>query len=273
MTSATKPHPWKRAILCGVSYKKRKYELKGTINDVKHMKELLICTFGFLEENILVLTEEEKDEHRSPTRKNILDAFQWLIGDCRPGYSLVFFFSGHGLRHPESGGDELDGFDESICPVDFTTEGVILDNEINSAIVRPLANGVTLHALVDSCHSGTVLDLPYVYDIKKGQWVDNRPPSGAYKGTNGGRAICLSACADEEMAADTSALYGKAMSGAMTSSFIRAIREKPVVTYKQLLKAMQDVVDEANKSNCLNSAILSRFFHAKMSQVIFFPSW
>lgn len=80
---------------------------------------------------------------------------------------MVFFFSGHGLRHPENDGDELDGFDESICPVDFTTEGVILDNEINSTIVRPLPKGVTLHALIDSCHSGTVLDLPYVYDIKK----------------------------------------------------------------------------------------------------------
>lgn len=56
MTSASKPHPGKRAVLCGVSYKKRKYELKGTINDVKHMKELLIRTFGFLEENIRVLT-------------------------------------------------------------------------------------------------------------------------------------------------------------------------------------------------------------------------
>ncbi|KAF8044165.1 hypothetical protein BT93_A2213 [Corymbia citriodora subsp. variegata] len=167
MTSATKPHPGKRAVLCGVSYKKRKYELKGTVNDVKHMKELLIRTFGFMEENILVLTEEEKNEHRRPTRKNILEAFQWLIRDCKAGDSVVFFFSGHGLRHPESDGDELDGFDESICPVDFTTEGVILDNDINSTIVRPLPEGVTLHAIVDSCHSGTILDLPYVYDITK----------------------------------------------------------------------------------------------------------
>ncbi|KAL3724061.1 hypothetical protein ACJRO7_036130 [Eucalyptus globulus] len=266
MTSGTKLHPGKRAVLCGVSYKKRKYELKGTVNDVKHMKELLIHTFGFLEENIRVLTEEEKNEHQRPTRKNILDAFQWLIRDCRSEDSVVFFFSGHGLRHPESDGDELDGFNESICPVDFTTEGVILDNEINSTIVRPLPKGVTLHALVDSCHSGTVLDLSYVYNITTGQWVDNGPPSGAYKGTSGGLAICLSACADEDLAADTSALYGKMMSGAMTSSFIQAIRKKPKITYKELLAAMQNVIDEANESNCLNTPILSRLFRAKMLQ-------
>ena len=45
----------KRALLIGVTYK-RKYKLKGTINDVKSMRELLINNFGFKEENIRVLT-------------------------------------------------------------------------------------------------------------------------------------------------------------------------------------------------------------------------
>jgi len=45
----------KRALLIGVTYK-RKHKLKGTINDVKSMRELLILDFGFKEENILVLT-------------------------------------------------------------------------------------------------------------------------------------------------------------------------------------------------------------------------
>ena len=45
----------KRALLIGVTYK-RKYTLKGTINDVKSIRELLINNFGFKEENIRVLT-------------------------------------------------------------------------------------------------------------------------------------------------------------------------------------------------------------------------
>ena len=47
------------------------------------------------------------------------------------GDSLVFYFSGHGLRQPDFNNDERDGFDETICPVDFMQEGMILDNEIN----------------------------------------------------------------------------------------------------------------------------------------------
>jgi hypothetical protein len=33
-------------------------------------------------------------------------------------------------------------------------------------IVRPLPKGCRLTALFDSCHSGTVLDLPFVYSTK-----------------------------------------------------------------------------------------------------------
>lgn len=79
----------------------------------------------------------------------------------------MFYFSGHGLRQPDFKNDEIDGFDETICPVDFTEQGMIFDNDINTTIVRPLEKGVTLHAIVDACHSGTVLDLELVYDLKK----------------------------------------------------------------------------------------------------------
>ena len=75
----------------------------------------------------------------------------------------MFFYSGHGLRQPDFNKDEDDGFDETICPVDFRKAGLILDNDLNSLIVRPLKHGVTLHAIVDACHSGTILDLPNVY--------------------------------------------------------------------------------------------------------------
>lgn len=102
-----------------------------------------------------------------PTKRNIQAGLKWLVKDCKAGDSLVFYFSGHGLRQPDFDNDELDGFDETICPLDFKTAGVILDNEINDTIVRPLKPGVRLHAIVDSCHSGTILDLSFIYNLKE----------------------------------------------------------------------------------------------------------
>jgi hypothetical protein len=49
-------HPRKRAVLCGVTYRNRKFRLKGTVNDVKSMRELLIKHFDYSQECIRVLT-------------------------------------------------------------------------------------------------------------------------------------------------------------------------------------------------------------------------
>lgn len=156
------PRRGRRALVCGVSYKKQKHELKGSALDVRNMSELLLRDFRFPAESVLVLAEE--DSYLPPTRKNIEEGFEWLMRGIHSGDSLLFYFSGHGKRQRETvRGDEIDGFDETICPVDFETNGMIVDNYINRVIVRPLIRGVTLHAIIDSCHSGTILDLPRVY--------------------------------------------------------------------------------------------------------------
>lgn len=56
-------------------------------------------------------------------------------------------------------GDEPDGMNEMIVPVDHQYNGYIADDVINRRLIRPLPHGVRLHALVDSCHSGTSMDL------------------------------------------------------------------------------------------------------------------
>jgi hypothetical protein len=94
-------------------------------------------------------------------------AMHWLVQGCSYGDSLVFQFSGMGAQVPDDDGDELDGMDEALCPMDSFHQGPILDDEINEAIVRPLVHGVTLHAVIDACHSATVLDLPYQCVVSK----------------------------------------------------------------------------------------------------------
>lgn len=49
-------HGRKRALICAVSYKRSRHELKGCINDAKCMKYLLVNKFSFPESSILMLT-------------------------------------------------------------------------------------------------------------------------------------------------------------------------------------------------------------------------
>lgn len=44
--------------------------------------------------------------------------------------------------------------------------GHIVDDEMHRIMVKPLPAGVRLTAIFDSCHSGTALDLPYIYSTQ-----------------------------------------------------------------------------------------------------------
>ncbi|XVF44787.1 hypothetical protein PTKIN_Ptkin02bG0152000 [Pterospermum kingtungense] len=191
----------KRAVLCGITYSDTKQnKLKGSINDVRNMRDLLITRFGYPREFIRVLTEEETDQRYKPTRQNIENSLRWLVNDCQSGDSLVFFYSGHGSREPHHNNDEAC----AICPVDFQKVGMILESDLNSLIVRPLKRGVTLHAIIDACFSGKILGLPHVYFSLDKKWIEDIPPSALDKRTSGGLAICISASLDNQEAFDTS---------------------------------------------------------------------
>ncbi|KAL6648035.1 hypothetical protein ACP70R_012259 [Stipagrostis hirtigluma subsp. patula] len=229
----------KRALLVGVSYTGTVHELKGTVNDVREMRRLLIDSFGFPSGCILELTEKESDASRVPTRENLLRAMRWLVEGCVAGDSLVFHFSGHGVQKLDLHGDEVDGYNEALCPVDFERSGKILDDEINETIVRPLGRGVKLHAIVDTCHSGTILDLPYLCRLSRTgywQWENHGGASAATKRpSGGGLAVSISGCSDSQKSADSCGFSEGEPIGAMTDSFIKAVQAEPGLTYGSLL--------------------------------------
>ncbi|EOX96555.1 hypothetical protein QUC31_005610 [Theobroma cacao] len=250
----------KRAVICGISYRYSRHELKGCINDAKCMRYLLINKFKFPEDSILMLTEEETDPNRLPTKQNLRMAFYWLVQGCQPGDSLLFHYSGHGSRQRNYNGDEVDGYDETLCPLDFETQGMIVDDEINATIVRPLPHGVKLHAMIDACHSGTVLDLPFLCRMNRsGQyiWEDHRPASGLWKGTSGGEVISFSGCDDHQTSADTSALSKITSTGAMTFCFIQAIERGHGATYGSILTAMRNAIRSVGGGDVGGGAVTS----------------
>lgn len=258
----------KRALLCGINYIGKTHPLKGSINDAKCMNYLLTESLGFRSENILMLTDDETDPSKLPTKLNIQKAMRWLVQGCEPGDSLVFFFSGHGQSQKDQDGDELDGFDEALCPLDYESSGFIIDDEINATIVRPLPRGVVLHAIIDACYSGTMLDLPFLCRVNREGfyvWEDHRSPfTTIYKGTSGGVAICISACDDHQTSIDTNAFTkSKTRTGALTYSFIQALQDEPGLTYGRLLNVMRSAIREAHdrlRPNGKFAALVNRFF-------------
>ncbi|KAF9950211.1 Ca(2+)-dependent cysteine protease [Modicella reniformis] len=156
----------KRALFIGINYIGQKNALRGCINDVQNIKTFLMNRFAFKEQDMVSLTDDQRDPARIPTKVNIMAAMQWLVRDARPNDSFFFHFSGHGGQTRDENGDESDGYDETIYPVDHARAGVIVDDVLHSTLVRPLPAGCRLTAIMDCCHSGSALDLPYIYSTK-----------------------------------------------------------------------------------------------------------
>merc|ERR1719384_2915837 len=125
------------------------------------MKEYLMDVQGFPERNITMLLDD--GVYTDPTRDNIIDAFGKLVEESEYGDACFVHYSGHGGKLPDDNGDEEDGYDETLIPLDFASAGQIRDDEVFVTLVGAMKSGVTLTCLMDCCHSGSILDLPYVF--------------------------------------------------------------------------------------------------------------
>lgn len=149
----------RRAVMIGINYIGQQGELSGCHNDVLNMKEYIKDVHGFEEENITVLMDD--GENIEPTRENILKAYKDLVAAAQPGDAIFTHYSGHGGKLRDDDGDEKDGYDETLVPVDYASSGQIRDDDLYKVLVTPMPKGVTMTSVMDCCHSGTVLDLPF----------------------------------------------------------------------------------------------------------------
>ena len=69
-----------------------------------------------------------------------------------------------------------DGYDETFVPLDFKEAGQIVDDDIFDILVRPMPAGVTMTVIVDCCHSGTILDLPFSFAANNDVPDGNKAP-------------------------------------------------------------------------------------------------
>ncbi|KAI8848687.1 caspase domain-containing protein [Chytridium lagenaria] len=152
----------RRAVFIGINYIGQNGELKGCHQDVRNMKSFVDQRMPGAEQRVL-MDEQGASSDKLPTKANIVNALQWLVSDAAPGDRFFLHYSGHGGSTKDIDGDEEDGKDETIYPLDHSQSGEIHDDEIHRLICTPLPEGAHLTAIFDSCHSGSVLDLPFTY--------------------------------------------------------------------------------------------------------------
>lgn len=231
----------KRAVLIGIDYKNdKRLRLTGCINDAISMRNFLIDAYGYNRENISMLRDDGVDECIEPTRANILMEIYNAVNSSRSEDELWIHYSGHGTYDYDVNNDEVDGRDELIVPVDYSTAGCIIDDDLKK--ILHLAK-CTVCITQDCCHSGTGWDLPYrvTRDVKSNLLVNRESSELVNK-----NIYMFSGARDNQYAADTYSSDAARNIGAFTETFMNCLRNRQhTVAFVEL---MDDINNELRKT-------------------------
>ena len=129
-------------------------DLAGPRADADAMRDLLVGTYGFAPENVLVLRDADA------TRETVTEAFRRHLGQAGAGGTALFHYSGHGMQLPAAalptnvqGRAEDDGLDEALVLWGHGGEvSYLVDHELG-ALAEGLAADHTV-LILDNCFSG-----------------------------------------------------------------------------------------------------------------------
>jgi hypothetical protein len=204
----------KYALLVGINYEGQSHALNGCINDVCTIHDILVNNLGYNKSNIVQL----RDDGKAPTAMNIVSEMYNLVHKSNSDECTDIFvhYSGHGSHIRDGSGDETDGYDEVLVPVDCDKAGCISDDMV-SDIFSKVPLSCKCFMLFDCCHSGTIADLQYVYRDDK--QVQEENVNSQIKAN----VVMISGCKDDQTSAD--AWINSNWSGAMTASFTYVMRK------------------------------------------------
>jgi hypothetical protein len=220
----------KKALLIGINYIGTENALKGCINDIENMRDVLKSEYGYTDITIITDMTEMK-----PTRANIIkELLNLILSDAT---DLYFHYSGHGSQVKDINGDEVDKMDECLVPIDYNVNGMILDDELKG-LLQCLNSDKKLTIVLDCCHSGSGVDLAYNVYERAGKLSLLNDPNIKTNNTRG-KVLCISGCMDNQTSADS--FEAGEYQGALTFSFIEAIKKfkKPARTIESIYRCMR----------------------------------
>lgn len=237
----------KKALLIGCNYINTPNQLNGCINDIIHMRNMLIDAYAYSPDNIIMLRDDVPTI--LPTRANILNSLKLLIGQSAGLSELIIHYSGHGTSIKDVDGDEASGQDQAIVPLDYARAGFISDDELFNTI-----QGAKCRVLMffDSCHSGTVCDLQYSINYVNRTFVRSINNNKRIVNPN---IIMMSGCRDDQTSADSYSNLEDLAVGAFTNALLETLRASNHNT--DIMRLYSDVCNGLSRFGFTQMPVLS----------------
>jgi hypothetical protein len=168
-----------------------------------------------------------KDAHVlvEPTGAQIRSAFVDLAARSHAEQldHVFISYSGHGTWVWDDNHDEPDRRDECLCPSDYATRGLLRDDDMND-LLHLFNPRTTITLLMDCCHSGSCMDLPFRYATRTSEVVESSERACHP------HVVMVSGCRDDQTSADAYDVRRRESTGAMTSSLLDVLSATPLVS-------------------------------------------
>ena len=221
----------KKALLIGINYiNDEDITLNGCIDDVINMRNMLIDAYDYEMSNILTLRDDDIHSIHQPTRDNIINNLKKLSDESDKLAELWIHYSGHGSLIFNNKSINADKMENILAPVDYKTNGFILDVEL-LAIIKTIKCKTIL--LFDSCHSGTMCDLPWAIEYKNPlNYTVTHINNTVISNPN---IFMFSGSKDSQTSEDSYSRETQQYVGAFTNAFLHSLRKnRHNVSYKVL---------------------------------------
>ncbi|KAG9645638.1 metacaspase, partial [Aureobasidium melanogenum] len=153
--------PRRKSLLIGINYTGSDNELNGCHQDVDNVAEFLKYRGYQDTPQDQVVLRDDLDAEYAPTGHNILAAMDWLVSEEHT--TCFFHYSGHGGQIDDPSAKRPSGLLDTIVPVNYQDNGMIDSDILHKHLVSKLPPTTTLFLILDCCHSGSSLELPFVY--------------------------------------------------------------------------------------------------------------
>lgn len=223
------------------------FDLKGCVNDVVLMADILQSQYGVDEDNVVVITDGEA------TEEGFIAGWKQLLEAIKPGDQVIFMYSGHGTQFESEA--EPDGFEEGIVLADNT----LVDDNFFFEVSRTLAkSGIDGTYIFDSCYSGGISRDPSRREKSLSPWHAQLAIKMAAPASLSGAKATFKAAASEaqgeyafllagredQPTIDISGIEGIDPHGVFTLFLTAALLDDPEATVEDLVAMTKDVLAE-----------------------------
>ena len=216
----------KKALLIGINYTDLSgMSLKGCINDIINVRNMLLDAYNYDSDNITILRDDDEIKFLQPTYSNIIEQLLILVDESKNLEELWLYYSGHGsqIQNRFFNLQNLQNLEKEqvIIPIDYLINGCIVDDELFDIIKNIKCKA---YLIFDCCHSGTVCNLPWKteYNIETDTINTIKINDSIIDNPN---IYMISGCEDEQTSNDSTNELNQRM-GAFTNALTECLRKR-----------------------------------------------